>query len=262
MSYLVSLAFAARLGHRDLHAALSLVSEAAATSHAQPFEHPTLESLIRMIPADWAGYFEYSNGGPVCGFGNTFFVQEPVAPCALDFLSGETMRQAIATWPLRDIPAGLGHLALKLSDFLTGSRLRRNQWYCEVMRVEPLEHEMKVWLPAPAGTMRGFFFVRGPGRDFDERDRSILNLLRPHLGVIRERWERRHRPQLLTRREAEVIELVAQGLTNGEIAARLVISRTTVRTHLENIFEKLGVQTRTAAVARLRHATVNQRSVS
>lgn len=170
MSYLLPLAFAARLGHRDLHAALSLVSEAAATSDAQPFEHPTLESLIRMIPADWAGYFEYSNGGPVCGAGTTFFVEEPVGRGVLVPWSGETMRQAIASWPLRDIPAGLGHSALKLSDFLTGSRLRRNPWYCEVMRVEPLEHEMKVWLPAPAGTMRGFFFARGPGRDFDERE--------------------------------------------------------------------------------------------
>ena len=51
-----------------------------------------------------------------------------------------------------------------------------------------------------------------------------------------------------------MLELVGRGLTNGEIAARLVISRTTVRTHLENIFSKLGVHTRTAAVARL-HGT-------
>ena len=48
-----------------------------------------------------------------------------------------------------------------------------------------------------------------------------------------------------------MLELVAKGQTNAEVAARLVISRATVRTHLENIFEKLGVHTRTAAAAQL-----------
>jgi DNA-binding NarL/FixJ family response regulator len=56
-------------------------------------------------------------------------------------------------------------------------------------------------------------------------------------------------PTVLTVREAEVLKLVAEGLTNTEIAARLVIAPTTVRTHLENIFEKLGIHTRTAAAA-------------
>jgi LuxR family maltose regulon positive regulatory protein len=49
-----------------------------------------------------------------------------------------------------------------------------------------------------------------------------------------------------------VVELVAQGLTNKEIASRLFVSPTTVRTHLENVFAKLDVHTRTAAVARAR----------
>jgi DNA-binding NarL/FixJ family response regulator len=109
---------------------------------------------------------------------------------------------------------------------------------------------MKVWLPAPPDVVRGFFFERESGRrDLDERDRAVLALLRPHLASIRERWERRHRPPLLTARETDVLELVAEGLTNAEVAAKLVISRTTVRTHLENVFGKLGVHTRTAAVA-------------
>ncbi len=57
----------------------------------------------------------------------------------------------------------------------------------------------------------------------------------------------------LTRREHEVVMLVAEGLTNAQVAERLSISPGTVRRHLENVFAKLGVRTRTAAVARLRN---------
>jgi DNA-binding NarL/FixJ family response regulator len=51
----------------------------------------------------------------------------------------------------------------------------------------------------------------------------------------------------LTVREAEVLRLVAAGKTNREIAAELVLSERTVARHLDNIFSKLGVGTRTAA---------------
>ena len=56
----------------------------------------------------------------------------------------------------------------------------------------------------------------------------------------------------LTPREHEVVGLVAEGKTNAEIARQLWISPGTVRRHLENVFAKLDVHTRTGAVARLR----------
>jgi RNA polymerase sigma factor (sigma-70 family) len=52
----------------------------------------------------------------------------------------------------------------------------------------------------------------------------------------------------LTRREREVLTLVAEGMTNAEIGARLWISAGTVRRHLENAYSKLEVHTRTGAV--------------
>lgn len=247
---------ATRLGHRDYESALSLVSVAADTSGAQPFELPTVQSLLQVIPAERAGYFEYDGGGVLFGTGNSFFVDEPT--WSEVFWGLDTVRECVSTWPLRDSCTPCGPMAqtspLKLSDFLVSrSQLRRNPWYWEVMRPSGIEHELKLWLPAPDGTARGFFLFRGPRqRDFDERDRALLALLRPFLARIRSRWERRHRPAVgLTAREAEVLGLVARGYTNKEVAARLVISRTTVRTHLENIFSKLGVHTRTAAVAHL-----------
>lgn len=54
----------------------------------------------------------------------------------------------------------------------------------------------------------------------------------------------------LTPREREILALVAEGLSNPEIAARLFIGESTVKTHLLHVFEKLGVSDRTRAVIR------------
>jgi LuxR family maltose regulon positive regulatory protein len=57
---------------------------------------------------------------------------------------------------------------------------------------------------------------------------------------------------ILTPREREVSELMADGLSNKEIAAQLVISQATVKVHLRHVYEKLGVRNRVAAIAKLR----------
>jgi len=56
----------------------------------------------------------------------------------------------------------------------------------------------------------------------------------------------------LTDRELEVLQLVASGMSNGEIAGRLIITVGTVKTHVHNICGKLAVRSRTQAVARAR----------
>ena len=56
----------------------------------------------------------------------------------------------------------------------------------------------------------------------------------------------------LSERELEVLELFAEGLTNREIASRLFLSPHTVKTHSSNIYGKLGIHSRTQAVARAR----------
>jgi DNA-binding NarL/FixJ family response regulator len=64
----------------------------------------------------------------------------------------------------------------------------------------------------------------------------------------------------LTPREREILELIAQGLTNNAIAERFVISPKTVRNQVSNIFGKLQVRDRAQAIIKAREAGLGQRS--
>ncbi|MFQ9933387.1 MAG: response regulator transcription factor, partial [Lachnospiraceae bacterium] len=57
----------------------------------------------------------------------------------------------------------------------------------------------------------------------------------------------RSKLKLLTKREEEVLKLIAEGLFNKEIAAKLEISERTVKNHVSNIFKKIDVSDRTQA---------------
>ena len=60
--------------------------------------------------------------------------------------------------------------------------------------------------------------------------------------------ERKREDLHITRRELEILELIAQGLSNREIAEKLFLSENTVKTHSSRVFDKLGARRRTQAV--------------
>ena len=129
--------------------------------------------------------------------------------------------------------------------------------YHDLYRPTGIEHYIHLCLPEASGqtpepgrTVR-LVLSRGPGPDFSDRDRALLTLLRPHLHQAYLDAERRRQgtPEL-TRRQWELLRLVAAGHTNGQIARRLGVSEGTVRIHLQNIYGRLQVSSRTAAVTR------------
>jgi len=146
---------------------------------------------------------------------------------------------------------------VKISDFYSTRQWHSTGMYTDWNRLHGWEHELMLTLPAapspvsgPGRTLR-LSFIRGPGADFSERDRALLVLLRPHLHQAYLDAERRRHPvPRLTPRQDDLLHLVAAGHTNTQIARRLGISEGTVRTHLENIYERLQVSGRTAAVTR------------
>jgi LuxR family maltose regulon positive regulatory protein len=88
------------------------------------------------------------------------------------------------------------------------------------------------------------------------RDRGVMadyiSRLLTAFGADWEDVDERPLPEPLTKREAEILELIAAGLTNREIASQLVISPETVKKHTSNIYGKLNVSSRTEAVATAR----------
>jgi DNA-binding CsgD family transcriptional regulator len=85
------------------------------------------------------------------------------------------------------------------------------------------------------------------GRLARRSDSRILTVTREGDALL---LDERRRNSLLTSREREVLSWVARGKTNAEVAALLWLAPSTVRKHLENVYAKLGVNTRTAAVTR------------
>jgi DNA-binding NarL/FixJ family response regulator len=69
-------------------------------------------------------------------------------------------------------------------------------------------------------------------------------------------------PDGLTAREGEVLSLIATGRTNAQIAAALVVSPSTVKTHINNIFAKTGVTDRAQAVRYAYHHGLANRTAS
>ncbi|MGW1344234.1 response regulator transcription factor [Kribbella sp. NPDC002412] len=137
----------------------------------------------------------------------------------------------------------------KVSDYLSAGQLARTpigEWF----RLNGIRSEITVPFPPSGSEDRRLLLFRGTGRDFSERERLLLRMLRPHFIEVHRALER-HRAGIpdLTNRQLELLRLVAAGHSNTQIARRLFVAEGTVRKHLENIYERLGVTSRTAAVA-------------
>jgi DNA-binding CsgD family transcriptional regulator len=336
------------LSRSDLEARLGFLREAAAVTGPDPFRSELLDRLRQLVRCDFVAYQaneDAARGRPVAH-------EECARSREIDASQPAELEQNF--WRLEDHPLcayvrRTGDLtAHKISDFVTRRHWHRLEAYVEYFRFFGVEDKMLVGLPAPPGYRKVVGLDRCGDRDFGERERLLLNLLRPHLSaldtaarerrlaaallldregaglvVLRsfdkaefatpaaerllaryfectsdgdlpapvrtwlhcdserlngnglpppataplrvERGDRRltirragHTLLLdeelaaLTRREREVVDQLAAGCSNAEIADRLTIAPTTVRKHLENIYAKLEVTTRTAAVAATR----------
>jgi DNA-binding CsgD family transcriptional regulator len=221
----------------------------------EAFPEPVLDELRRLIPCACVSHHEWDGLGDY-----RFWLSTDEPARVLDVWSayGEVRGQdplpGGATNAERKPRVPIGE-ARKFSDFLTLRAFRRLDLHDRVCRPLGVDYVMKLFLPTRTGGS-GFVFDAGR-KDFSERDRAVLDALVPHLGRLRQRagavsarTGENDVIELLTCREQQVLRLAASGLTNRRIANALYIAPGTVRKHLDNIYAKLGVQNRTAAVNR------------
>ena len=341
------------VGAQDLGRALRFAEHAQAVTDLPTFLGELVPELRQLVDCDWVGYNEID------------FQREQavVASNARRFDGMEERFFALAVQHPLLMRRRQGHLqTCMFSDFLTARQLHRLELYQDFYRLREIEDQVSIGLHGETSVTIALSRSR---RGFGERDRRLLELIRPHLslahtrarretqlktllaalanapgeertavvqldasgdiefvGAARElletycrptpdpdappvelvRWLRtlpqtsatsnvlvleRDRARLrirehpghapdgsrtfvlveqqrmrvpdvnalrsrgLTERQAQVLSLVAQGMQNQQIAAKLQISAGTVAKHLENIYARLGVSCRTEAVARV-----------
>lgn len=128
--------------------------------------------------------------------------------------------------------------------------MRANPLYVEYLRYVD---EILVGYPTGHGRSARLLLRRDEGSAFGPRELMIMEMLLPHLQKLVLSTVPPAQPltDRLTDRQVEILRHVARGLTNREVGRDLGISEATVRKHLENSYQKLGVLSRTGAVAAL-----------
>ena len=142
----------------------------------------------------------------------------------------------------------------RISDSMSVAQFRASALYADYYRRIGIDHAIAVPLFVDRNLLVSFVLNR-KARDFSDREVALLDLVREPLAALYRSLLRRDKAPgfaalPVTRREREVLSWLAAGKTDKDIGEILGMSPRTVQKHLQHIYEKLGVETRTAAVVR------------
>jgi len=245
-----------RASDRDLRALAAIVSQDRPDlPDGEGLPPSLLADLMGQIRCDAVSFVGFDSGRQARWFAQDFPPADTYDQEDLDRAYWRHYRASqFCSYPSR---TGDLRSIIKTSDFYSTRQWHSTGMYTDRCRPLGVEHTLMLCLPEPAPPTADperhlrLYLDRGPGPDFSERDRALLVLLRPHLyQACLDAERRRHPVPRLTPRQNDLLRLLAAGHTNAQIARRLRISEGTVRTHLENIYDRLGVSSRTAAVTR------------
>ncbi len=139
-----------------------------------------------------------------------------------------------------------GRRTQRISDSVAFERFRHTALYNDYYRRIRIDHAIALPIYVRHGLLVSFVLNR-TRRDFSDRERALLDLVGPYLAKL---YQKTKTLNVLTAREAEVLRWVVAGKSDAQIGAILGISARTAQKHLQNLYEKLGVENRTAAAMR------------
>lgn len=239
------------LRHQDFSVALSLL-DAVRSSRTDPdtYARVGVRELTRVIGSEITTL-------SVCNLRTGHRSVVSIPGCALSRSEIEAFDAHFHEHPLVRFHARDRRLVShRISDSLSRRDFHRTGLYNDYYRRIGIDHAIAVPLFIDRELLVSFVLNRAK-TDFSDRECELLDLVRPHLahayGQARDAVGSDSEDgvtQPLTNREREVIDWVARGKTDRDVGAVLGISARTVQKHLEHVFVKLGVETRTAAVVR------------
>jgi DNA-binding CsgD family transcriptional regulator len=217
----------------DLHLS---ASEVAAVRRVLMVEHPVyekrmralLDALHRLIPSDCLGF----------GLGD-----------AHGFVEMQVTLPENPYWGL-DPQVCDGPLHTGIEQLAVSPYAREEPWSLAALGLRDC---LRIGFPLGGGRVAQVYFDRRH-RYFQPRDVQLLVMLQPALARVVQPPAQCTRLAELSGSERQVLDLVARGASNQDVADQLSLSEATVRKHLEHVYRKLGVTNRTAASALARAA--------
>lgn len=244
-----------------MEAALAFAAEVCSAAPQRNRADPWfLELVSRMIGLEEAGYSQHC-GPPLFLLHNAELAEKPAAkPWAPTEHEWEVILAEHPFCRYVDSTGDRHFSARRVTDVVDMRTFTRTEFY-ELFDCARMPYGLQMRLPGEAGTHWTLEAGRSD-RNFSDRDRLMLDALRTPLIAYESHRAlagrvaklRSMRPGsfdagILSPRENEVLDLVAKGASNAMIAEQLWISPGTVRKHLEHIYVKLEVGSRTAALA-------------
>jgi DNA-binding CsgD family transcriptional regulator len=243
---------------------LDVIREAAASESSRPFPEEVAGALRRALGCDAVAYWEGTE-------------RDGLIDWSVDADDCDNRLQVWRRYPLyrnddpiptapRPDPVLVG-VPLALQDRTSLRRFRQTGLYYEICRPFAVRDVLKLYLPGEGERYASIVCDTSRTR-FTEQDKDVLRRLLPFFIHARKAARLRataatasRKLALLTPRETAVLGRLANGETNGQIGQALFVAPTTVRKHLENIYDKLDVRNRAAAAAVYVTATQTSRAV-